>query len=244
MLRYSDATEFHVSRDGTMIWATWASASTQADTEVYLLGPVLGFAQRLMGRLCLHASAVVIDDVAVALCGPGSAGKSTTAGAFAAAGFGVLADDMTALREAGGDLLALPAADHLRVWAQSERILLGSTGSLPTLTPTWDKLALQLERQGWTFRDTPARLGAVILLARRENGAGFPRVERVAPAEAFIEIAANTYANYLLDARMRAEEFGSITRLLSAVPVLRATPSSDPSRISALVDVIAAAVRE
>jgi hypothetical protein len=208
-----------------------------------LLGPVLGFAQRLMGRLCLHASAVVIDEVAVALCGPGSAGKSTTAGAFASAGHGVLADDMTALRESGGDLLVMPAYDHLRVWDGAERILLGTSGSLPALTPTWDKRALQFARQGWEFRDRPARLGAVVLLARREDGASAPRVDRVAPAEAFIAIAANTYANYLLDQRMRAEEFASIARLMADVPVMRATPSSDPARLGALVDVITSAVR-
>jgi hypothetical protein len=243
LLRYADDTQFHVSRDGTGLWATWAPSSTLADTETYLLGPVLGFAQRLMGVLCLHASAVVVDDIAIALCGPGSAGKSTTAGAFASAGFAVLADDMTALREVDGSLLAMPAYDHLRVWEGAERILLGTSGSLPRLAPTWDKRALQLRRHGWTFRDRAARLGAVVLLARREDGPGFPRVDPVAPAEAFIAIAANTYANYLLDERMRAEEFSGIARLMPAVPVLRATPSTDPSRIGELVDAITAAAR-
>lgn len=243
-MRYDDGTEFHVSRDGARVWATWAPSATLADTETYLLGPVLGFAQRLMGVLCLHASAVVIDERAVALCGPGSAGKSTTAGAFASAGFAVLADDMTALRETRGELLVLPGYDHLRVWDGSERILLGSSGALPRLTPTWDKRALQLRRQGWTFREQPASLGAVVLLANREEGASAPRIDRVAPAEGFIDIAANTYANYLLDERMRAEEFAAISRLMSAVPVIRATPSSDPARLGALVDAIAVAVRE
>lgn len=196
-----------------------------------------------MGVLCLHASAVVVDEVAVALCGPGYSGKSTTAGAFAAAGFGVLADDMTALREDDGRLLALPAYDHLRVWENAEHILLGSSNALPRLTPTWDKRALRLRGQGWTFREEPARLGTVVLLAPRVHGSRAPRVDAVAPGEAFVAIAANTYANYLLDARMRAEEFASIERLMSNVAVLRATPHADPGRIGDLVNVIAGAVR-
>jgi hypothetical protein len=240
--RYADATEFFISRDGRTIRGTWAPASTLADTETYLLGPVLGFAQRLMGILCLHASAVVIDDCAVALCGPAYSGKSTTAGAFGAAGFGVLADDMTSIRDREGRAIVMPAYDHLRVWEDSERILLGSSGALPRLTPTWDKRALSLRRQGWTFREQPAMLGAVIFLAPRDEDARAPRIEPVAPGDAFVALAANSYANYLLDDAMRAAEFAGIARLMTSVRVFRTAPSSDPGRIGDLVRTIVGAV--
>lgn len=243
LFRYADATEFHIARDGRAIWATWAAASTLADTETYLLGPVLGFAQRLMGVLCLHASAVVVDNLAIALCGRAYAGKSTTAGAFAAAGYGVLADDMTAIRERDGHAIAMPAYDHLRVWDESERILLGSSGALPRLTPTWDKRALNVRGQGWTLREEPARLGAVVLLSERADDPRAPRIEAVPAGDAFVAIAANSYANYLLDDAMRAEEFAAVARLMSTVKVLRATPHSDAARIAELVRVIVGAVR-
>lgn len=243
LLRYADATEFHVTRDGREIRGTWAPLSTLPDTVTYLLGPVLGFAQRLMGVLCLHASAVIVDRRAVALCGPAHAGKSTTAGAFAAAGYAVLADDMTAIRERDGGATAMPAYDHLRVWDSSERILLGSSGALPRLTPTWDKRALHMREQGWIWHEDPASLGTVVLLAPREDGAAAPRVEPVTQSDAFVALAANSYANYLLDDRMRREEFGSIARMVQATKVLRAVPSSDSARISDLVRVIVDAVR-
>ena len=243
LFHYFDDTEFHLSRDGREIWATWAKSSTLADAAIYLLGPVLGFAQRLKGVLCLHASAVVVGDVAVALCGPAGAGKSTTAGAFAAAGHAVLADDLTALHERGAHAVAMPAYGHLRVWDASERALLGTSGALPRLTPTWDKRALGLREQGWTFRDSPLRLGAVVLLGPRADDAGAPRIEAVKPGDAFVAIAANSYANYLLDDRMRAEEFEAIARLMATVRVLRATPHTDPRRLTALVEVIAGAAR-
>ncbi len=243
VFRYADATVFHVARDGRAIWATWAASSTLADTETYLLGPVLGFVQRLMGILCLHASAVVVDDVAIALCGPAYAGKSTTAGAFAAAGYGVLADDMTALRFDAGTVTAMPAYDHLRVWEESERILLGSSGTLPRLTPTWDKRALNMRGQGWIWCDEPVRLGAIVLLDTRVDAAYAPRIDAVPAGEAFVAIAANSYANYLLDDRMRAEEFAAVARLMAMVDVVRVTPHLDPARIGDLVRTIAAVVR-
>jgi hypothetical protein len=243
LMRYADGTEFHVSRDGHRVWGTWPRESTLADTETYLLGPVLGFAQRLMGVLCLHASAVVVDGAAVALCGPAGSGKSTTAGAFAAAGYGVMADDMTAIRMDGDTPFALPAYDHLRLWEDGERILLGRSGRLPQLTPTWDKRVLRLRGQGWRFHESPAPLAAVCLLAPREGAARAPRTETPMPGDAFVAIAANSYANYLLDARMRREEFTSITALLTGVRVLRVIPPGDPSRIGALVEAIVGAVR-
>jgi hypothetical protein len=243
LFRYADATEFHVSRDGREVWATWAPSSTLADTETYLLGPVLGFAQRLMGVLCLHASAVVVGEVAIALCGPAYAGKSTTAGAFGAAGYGVLADDMTVLREAADGVMAMPAYDHLRVWEESERILLGSSGALPRLTPTWDKRALQLRGQGWAWCEEPMRLAAVVLLEPRVDAAYAPRIDTASHGDAFVQIAANSYANYLLDERMRTEEFSAIARLIGSVKVVRVTPHADPARIGDLVRAIAGVVR-
>jgi hypothetical protein len=242
VLRYADGTEFHISRDGGEVWATWAPSSTLADTETYLVGPVLGFAQRLMGVLCLHASAVVVDGVAIALCGPAYAGKSTTAGAFAAAGYSVLADDMTAVRARGGTLMAMPGSDHLRVWEESERILLGTSGALPHLTPTWDKRALRVRGQGWARSEEAVRLGAVVLLAPRVDTPDAPRIECVPPGEAFVAIAANSYAHYLLDDRMRAGEFAAIAQLMEGVKVVRATPHADPARLGDLVRAIAGVV--
>ncbi len=243
LMRYADATEFHISRDGREIHGCWAPASTLPDTETYLLGPVLGFAQRLMGVLCLHASCVVVDDFAIALCGPAHAGKSTTAGAFAAAGYPVLADDMTAIRERAGRAMAMPAYDRLRVWEDAENILLGSRGALPRLTPTWDKRALQLSGQGWSFRETPAPLGAVFLLAPRAADPRAPWIAPISAADGFVALAANSYANYLLDDSMRAAEFASLASLMSTVRVFRAAPSDDPGRIGELVRVIADAAR-
>ncbi|HXD21886.1 MAG TPA: hypothetical protein VN613_00905 [Gemmatimonadaceae bacterium] len=242
LFRYADGTEFHVAADGRNVWANWIPPLTVADMATYLVGPVMGFAQRLRGVLCLHASAVVVNGAAVALCGPSEAGKSTTAGAFASAGYEVLSDDLTALRDDGASISALPAYGHLRVWTESERILLGTAGALPRLTPSWDKRALELRDRGWKFRDTPVRLGAVVFLADRNADGRSPSVSPIAPAEAFVAMAANSYANYLLDGAMRAVEFRAIERLVQGSRLLRAVPHADPRRIGELVERIVAAV--
>jgi hypothetical protein len=93
-LVYGDGTKFVIDRAGSRVWATWGRESTFEDTLTYLLGPVLGFVLRLRGVTCLHASAIAIDGVAIALTGPGGAGKSTAAAKFAAMGYPVLSDDI------------------------------------------------------------------------------------------------------------------------------------------------------
>ena len=88
---YADNTEFVVDQRGREIWTTWPEPLTLEDTATYLLGPVMGFVLLLRGLVSLHASAIVVDDAAIAFVGPAGAGKSTTAAAFSARGFSVLA---------------------------------------------------------------------------------------------------------------------------------------------------------
>lgn len=240
--RYPDGTEFTLDRDASRIGAWWESASTLEDTATYLLGPVLGFALRLRDVLALHASAVLIDGRAVALVGPSGAGKSTTAGAFAAAGVPVLADDVLAVRMDGDIAVAYPSYRLLRLWGESERMLFGTVGQLPRLTPTWDKRGLPLGDE-FPFHPAPVPLGDVFLLAARSDQPDAPTTEPLRASDAFMELVANTYANYLLDDRMRAAEMRALHALVQGRRVRRLVPHADPARLGSLVDAVCAAVR-
>ena len=94
---YEDGARFAVERRGREVWADWPENYSLEDACTYLLGPVMGFVLRLHGVVCLHASAVALGDRAFAIAGLPGAGKSTTAAAFASAGFPVLSDDIVAL---------------------------------------------------------------------------------------------------------------------------------------------------
>ncbi len=243
VFRYADETEFFLTPDGREIWSRWPEPATLADTETYFLGPVLGFSLRLRGVLCLHASAVVIDGVAVALVGGSMAGKSTTAGAFAAAGYTVVSDDLVAVRETDARPMVAPAYPYLKVWPESEAILFDGAKRLPRLTPTWDKLALTLDDHGYDFADASVLLGAIVILGARDSGASRPLVKRESATAALLAIVPETYAGYLLDAPMRRTEFLQLGALLARVPAFIAEPSDDPARLSLFVSRIADAVR-
>src|SRR5689334_1946659 len=194
---YADKTEFVVDRAGREIWTTWLAPLTLEDTATYLLGPVMGFVLLLRGLVCLHASAIVVDGEAIALVGPAGAGKSTTAAAFAARGFSVLAEDVVTLDDRGERFLVRPAYPCIRLWPASAATLFGSRSALPPLTSNWDKCYLDLTKESARFETEPRELAAIFLLAERRDQRRAPYVESLERAEALLSLIANTYATKL-----------------------------------------------
>ena len=228
-LQYADGTEFVVDRFGTEISVTWPDSSTLEDTSIYLLGPVLGFVLRLRGITCLHASAVQIGGVAVALLGAGEAGKSTTAAAFAQMGFPVLTDDVAPLLDRSGVPYLQPAYPQLRLWPDSVEMLYGSQDALPPLTPTWTKRALDLGARGYSFQREPLPLAAIYVLGERSDSG--PRIDALGGHSAIKALLAHSYVGYLLDRTMREQEFESLTRAGSRIAIRRVVSAQGTSHV-------------
>jgi hypothetical protein len=227
-LLYADGTEFFVDRLGSDVYATWPASSTIEDTSIYLLGPVLGFVLRLRGTICLHASAVDIGGRAIALLGAGEAGKSTTAAAFARRGYSVLTDDVSPLNERDGIPYLQPTYPQVRLWPDAVELLYGSEDALPKLTPNWTKCGLALA--GRAFQDRPLPLAAIYVLGGwgecSQDG-----IESLAGREALRVLLAHSYVGYLLDRRMRRQEFDGLTRLAARIPVRRVVSPRDRSQV-------------
>ena len=238
-LAYYDGIQFWLGREGKSLWAVWPAASTLEDTTSYLLGPVFGILLRLRGVTCLHASAVSIENRSVVFMGAEGSGKSTTAAAFARQGFGVISDDVAALVESPEGFRVMPAYPHLCLWQDSVEMLYGSSETLPRFSTGWEKRRLALGEQGTRFENRSLPLGAIYLLGdRRPDHAPF--VEGVLPKAALLSLVADTFANKILDREMRAREFAVLGRVVTAVPIRRLHPHSDPSRLAGLC----AAIRE
>jgi hypothetical protein len=237
---YSDGARFAIDRTGREVCADWPENYTLEDACTYLLGPVLAFVLRLRGVTCLHASAIALDDRAIALFGLAGAGKSTTAAAFALRGYSVLSDDVAVLADLGDHFLVQPGYPRINLWPDSVRTLFGSEDALPRITPTWDKRYLALDRNGRRFQSSPLPLGAIYILGERGAELTAPVIEEVVGGEAIMTLVANTYVNYLLDRDMRTREFDVLSRLLAGVPVRRVRPTADTSQIFALCESITA----
>lgn len=217
MLLYADGTQFVIDTEGSKVWATWANGSSFEDTLTYLLGPVLGFILRLRDVPCLHASSIAVNGAAIALAGPGGSGKSTLAAQFASLGFSVLADDIVTLAENGRAFLVHPSPARLRLWPSSVEGLFGSPDALPRLTPSWEKLYLDLRSEDRRLQRSPLPLAAIYLLNNIEQPAG--KIADLLPSSAMVHLLGNIYVNYLLDAKFRGRDFNQIAKLLRTVPV-------------------------
>jgi len=216
-LVYQDGTKFVIDEVGSKVWATWAAESTFEDTLTYLLGPVLGFILRLRGVTCLHASAVAIDGVAIALVGPAGAGKSTAAAQFACMGYPVLSDDIVTLEQAGPAFVVQPSPARLRLWPASVEHLYGRPDALPKLTPSWEKRYLDLRTGNRLLQSSPLPLAAVYVLSG--PGGATAEIGEIHGSAAMMRLLGNVYVKYLLDGRFREPDFVRIAEVVKTVPV-------------------------
>lgn len=240
---YSDGPRFAIDRQGREIWGDWPDGYTLEDVCTYLIGQVINFALRLRGITSLHASSIGIGDRAIAVMGAPGAGKSTTAAAFARLGYSILSDDVAVLDDQDSTFLVQPGYPRVNLWPDSARALFGPGEELPRITPTWGKKYLSLDRGGYCFQPKPLPLSAVYLLDVREDAPEASILEELTPTDAFLALVANTYLNYLLDADMRSHEFEMLGRVAKIVPVRRACPARDPSKVFELCNAIAADVK-
>jgi hypothetical protein len=236
-LAYEDGTQFWLDHKRENIWATWPPSSSIENTTSYLLGPILGLALRLRGVTCLHASAVAFEDRSVAFVGQTGAGKSTTAAAFARQGYGVISDDIVALKEHEGAFQAIPAYPHLYLWPESVKMLYESAEALPRLIPDWDKRRLNLGERGTRFETRSLPLGAVYILSERRLDPA-PYVESMRPQSALVALVGSTYANKVLDRDMRASEFAVLGKLATTIPIRQIHAHRLANRLEELCKVI------
>src|SRR5207248_10635391 len=99
--------------------------------------------------------------------GMSGAGKSTSAAAFARAGYPVVADDMVVLAEREGQFMAEPAYPNLRLWPSAVEALFNQPDALPLLSPNWDKCGLDLNQPGYKFQQDALPLAALYILGQR-----------------------------------------------------------------------------
>jgi hypothetical protein len=106
---------YHVSADGLSIACAPPPRVPAWDWQRLLIGQVLPAAAALRGYEVLHASAVELGRGAIAFAGPPGLGKSSLAMRMVKDGAGLLAEDVLAVTERGGRVIAEPGAALLNL---------------------------------------------------------------------------------------------------------------------------------
>lgn len=160
-----------------------------------ILGPAMGLALQQRGFFSLHASAVSIQEEAVAFLGGHGWGKSTLAAMLQARGYPVISDDLTAFEPDGNRVI--PSFPQLKLWPDAVGALGQTSDELPLVHPDMDKRALRFS-QGFVREHLPLR--RLYLLAVGQTTA----IERIAPRQAFEELMRHWYGSRFGPAFLKA----------------------------------------
>ena len=182
-IRYERQVDFHYSPDDRAILTVVHDCPSEPLGH-FAMDQVLPLVLSLEA-LVLHASAVVIDDVAVACCGAGGCGKSTLALMLERQGYPILADDALLVRCERGRVVATPSYAGLRFWPDIAALV-------GRLAPVDQRAARKLRvSDGLAFHDRPVVLEQLLIVDVRDSTE--PSFEPLSVRETVMALVANSY---------------------------------------------------
>jgi hypothetical protein len=168
-----------------------------------------------LGGLSLHASANLVGDLAVVICGVTGRGKSTLSAAMAAAGHPALGEDGIVLRRSETGHVAWPGARG-SLLTEPAAVAIGATSANGPADPRGRRL-----HNGLGTADRPGQVALVAFL--RERAGSTVEIERTDPAKTHRELL-----DHLLTARrVGTRDFAGSARVAESVHgVLLRVPDS------------------
>lgn len=134
----------------------------EGSLKLFLMSEVMGIILFQRGFHILHGSAVRINKSGIVFLGAAGAGKSTTAAAFAKAGYTVLADDMVVLKFSEKTIHVIPSFGEFKVWQKSLSGL-GIKSDLPSFDGS-DKFLIRQDPS--LFPTSPVPISAINILLK------------------------------------------------------------------------------
>lgn len=182
-----------------------------------------------------------MNGAAVAIIGESGAGKSTTMAALALRGISILSDDIVAFRRRDSAFVVSPTLPQIKLWPDAASTLFGSASELELISPThptWDKRAVNLLDERFTYESSPVPLAAIYILRDREETEEAPAVRSLAPRAALDLLLANLQAVLLLDAPGRRRAFTDLSGLVTQIPVCEIVPRTGLCFLDDLCDLL------
>ena len=211
LLRFPDLADFELSHDGGTV-RCWPIPGTTIDSVQHLyLNQVLPLALSKLGKFILHASAVEVDQVAVAFVGESGRGKSTLAASFATSGSRFLTDDGLVVDTSGDECKAMPSHPSIRLWEDSRDTLICESAAIAPAVQFTSK-ARFFAGNDIAFCDQPRPLRRIYFLGPGEQSS--PAFERVGPSEALIELVAHSFLLDIEERQTLATHFDELAGLV------------------------------
>jgi hypothetical protein len=233
-LTYSHAGTFDISSDGAAIIWHHDDAARPELVRSIILGPVISLALELTGFFCLHGSAVVIAETAIAFVGPKHFGKSTLATALTTAGAKLIGDDLLVVRP-GAPAMVRPGIGSVRLWPDMAAVL-PLAGVCNTLIPGIKATATGFVDEALATMATPLR--AIYVLSPVLDTPSGPVAWRklLSPIEAAMALALQTkLPASLVGLHGAGAQLAAAAAVAATVPVWTLHAIRDVSRMAELV---------
>ena len=218
LLRFPELADFAVSKDTRKISCCPHPDATSDTIRHLLLDQVIPLLLSKQGRLVLHGSAVLTPHGAVAFLGETGRGKSTLASSFSEKGAPVLTDDCLLVKEADGQLWAVPSYPGLRLWPEAVHALFGPQRPIAEVAHYTEKRRVD-GHVGLSFCAEPAALRRIYFLAPAyENQGKCVSIVPLSARDACMELVKFTYLIDITDRQRLRQEFERLSRV-AALPL-------------------------
>jgi hypothetical protein len=216
VFRFTEVVDFFVLREGIAYQVHDPAYAYMV--ELHLLGFVLAFWLERAGWPALHASSVVVDDVAVGFLSRHGGGKTSLATALVRRGHPLLSDDLLALTPTASGILARPGYPQMRMWPEQARHFVGHD-EFEQVHPSLTKRRIPIGPTGSGTFDGSLRPLVALYLPRRMDG-GDVRFEDVPLAQAVFEMTRHTFLVGIVEgAGLAVRRFVTLGEVARRVPV-------------------------
>lgn len=237
LVRIPDVVRFMI-RDGRHLVLDQTCGAETSVIETFLFSVVAGVVLHQRGVLPLHASCVMVGDVAIAMAGVSGRGKSTLAGALSLRGHAVVTDDICPVSFRDGRALITPGPARVRLWPDAAQRLGLSHDLLETGRPHHPKRVLAAAGTD----ATPKPLGALIRIAvdKRLDRPVMKRLTGPATMTPIEELVYRARLGRRLGRRIGL--FQDLVRLAGLVPIFQLIRPEGESDLPQLLDLVCSAI--
>lgn len=228
--------EFVVSASAKhVLWRKLQEVSNEV-FFTYFLGQVLSYCLLARGIEPLHATAIIVNDQAVAFLGDSGFGKSTLAATFLQRGYALLTDDVLALEFSGKNVWARPGIARMKLNPDSADAVFSGGRSIPMNSFT-SKMIFPLSDSQHGNRVVP--LQALYVLPHKPSKSRI-LIRRLSGRASFLPIVQNTFNDTVLHPDRLKQQFAFAGRLVSLIPIKRLSYPRRLDRLPAVADAILA----
>jgi hypothetical protein len=223
VLHCTNTTAFHVWQDRIACYQV--QGAYRSEVERWLVGTVLALWLERKGIPVMHASAVVVEDSAIAFLASNIAGKSSLAATLMQRGYPLLTDD--ALPIACGDhtCIGQPGYPQMRLWPDQAEHFLGHFADLNLVHPEASKRIVPIGPEGFgAFCDVPQPLRCFYIPSRRDPAEAGTAVEitPISSRDALIELVRYSFSTRLLAALgLQPQRLNGLAQIARQVPMRR-----------------------